>query len=99
MTDLKPCPFCFGESEFKWQGYDPYMDGGRWFIVCKEGCDGSIANSEDKSEAIDMYNTRPRCDECARWQETISGCFPECMSLGITTEPDFYCAKFKRKIK
>jgi len=65
MTEkLKPCAYCQSPMEFEWMKYEPYAEGGRWFVVCSNlDCPTNQNNDEDKEALVKRFNERhePRC--------------------------------------
>ena len=56
---LKPCAYCQSPLELEWMSYEPYKEGGRWFVECTNLDCPTHFNDEDKDEVIRVWNTRP----------------------------------------
>lgn len=70
--ELKPCAYCQSPLEFEWMTYEPYKEGGRWFVVCSNPeCPTNINNDEEKEVLIKLLNDRhePRCMTCKLFRE------------------------------
>jgi Lar family restriction alleviation protein len=55
MTELKPCPFCDGEAEYRAAKYVRTVF--KHSVVCLE-CFASIPPKASEQEAIEAWNTR-----------------------------------------
>lgn len=74
MSELKPCPFCGGETELI---HDEYVNG--WTIVCKKRCI-RICHYESKQKLIEKWNTRASDAENYRYHVDCDDFNHECDS-------------------
>ena len=92
MTELKPCPFCGGDSEYL-----------RFLDLCAEHANKIWRENEVKI-LTDVYKSMDfiqvvRCRDCKHWQPWRKGAEPECWANGepFSTPPDGYCAWGERR--
>lgn len=87
MSELKPCPFCGGEAEYKATFCNcrgVLLDPGMYhFVACKNRCVTRLfVRGTSKEEAIKAWNTRPN-----PWH------------TGTPTEEGWYLLHLRRKDK
>lgn len=101
MTELKPCPFCGGEAEYRAAKYVRTVF--KHSVVCLE-CFASVPPKASEQEAIEAWNTRAErtchvelVDQNESDPVGVAIC-SECGSNGFEIQNSNYCSYCGAKV-